>query len=110
MIPLQEVSRSLKSITLRMPDSLGCPERSCPVDPVFPLVTATTAMQTEWKGLWRSLRPERRVSEPSSCAGPEGPAPSFRGHAAKTFTARTGCITQGSSDTKVLQIKVNLKC
>lgn len=53
---------------------------------------------------------QRRVSGPSSCAGPEGPAPSFRGHAAKTFTARTGCIAQGSSDTKVSQIKVNSKC
>ncbi|EDL82970.1 rCG23652, partial [Rattus norvegicus] len=109
MIPLPEVSRSLKSISQRMPDILGCPERSCPGDPVFPLVTATTAMQTEWKRLWRRLRP-RRSSGPSSCAGPEGPAPSFRGHAAKTFTARTGCIAQGSSDTKVLQIKVNSKC
>lgn len=61
----------------RIPEILGWPERSCLGDPVFPLVTATTAMQTEWKRLWGCPKPEERRAGQRSRAGPKGLNPLF---------------------------------
>lgn len=61
----------------RIPEILGWPERSCLGNPVFPIVTATTAMQTEWKRLWGCPRPEERRAGQRNRAGPKGLNPLF---------------------------------